>query len=366
MLRPAAIRALDLMHQPRPVEIIEGVVAAGGVTVLVGEPSGGKTFVKLSMAAAVSDGVPWHGRQTSAGSVVDLMYEGDDTSRRLRALTEVAGHRLEHLYIIRADNPLSPRQTRDGEERSIGELTICATLDDLAKELAARQRPPVVLLTIDTVRAAMSGSEDSSEHTSAFLRAVRRLLTHVPGAGAMLIHHAGWQDGEQHRKRERGSSAWRGNSDCTLYLEASDYDSDRGEARLVLRTLKIRDAERPTPLHLIRRRVELLEMDRYGGPVTSCLIESDRRSREDRDAERLAATEAANHETDLAVLKAMRDYPAATSITRLRPYVGLRNEVVSAAVARLLRAGLAVDGKRGQPYTVTEAGLAGLNNGQNL
>jgi uncharacterized protein YjhX (UPF0386 family) len=57
----------------------------------------------------------------------------------------------------------------------------------------------------------------------------------------------------------------------------------------------------------------------------------------------------------------MRDYPAATSIARLRPYVGQRTEQVNEAVARILRGKLALEGKRGQPYTLTDAGLARLN-----
>ena len=42
---------------------------------------------------------------------------------------------------------------------------------------------------------------------------------------------------------------------ATLYLETGDYDAERGEAALTLRTLKVRDAERPAPLRLVRRRV---------------------------------------------------------------------------------------------------------------
>ena len=87
----------------------------------------------------------------------------------------------------------------------------------------------------------MTGSEDSSEHVSAFLRAGRRLMARTPGAAWCLVHHAGWQDGDSARKRERGSSAWRGNCDATLYLEAGEYDTERGEALLTLRVLKVRD-----------------------------------------------------------------------------------------------------------------------------
>ena len=91
---------------------------------------------------------------------------------------------------------------------------------------------------------------------------------------------------------------------------------------LTLRTLKVARRRTPAPLCIcIRRRVELPERDRRGEPVTSCVIEPDRRSGEDREAERIAVVEATSRETDLAVLRAMRDYPAATSIARLRTYV---------------------------------------------
>ena len=363
---PAALtfsRATDIIHAPRPIEIIEGVAVAGGLTVLVSESGTGKTFVLLDMGAAVSDDTGWHGRSVEHGSVALLSYEGDALSTRCRALIDVGGARLEHLYIVRAHDPLSPHVSREGETRSLGELAATAALEALRDELAAAGRPPIRLVEIDTVRASLAGSEDSSEHVAAYLRAVRRLMATVPGAAVVLAHHAGWQDGDHQRKRERGSSAWRGNCDCTLYLEAGDYDPTRAEAQLTLRALKVRDAERPAPLHLVRRRVELLEMDRHGEPVTSCVIESDRRTRHDRDAERQAALDAQGRETDRAVLMAIRDYPEATSISRLRARVALGMDAVSEAVARLLRTRRIVEGRRGQPYTLTAIGLDHLNGG---
>ena len=52
--------------------------------------------------------------------------------------------------------------------------------------------------------------------------------------------------------------------------------------------------------------------------LTSCVIDDDRRTREEREAEQVQAVEAEHRETDLAVLRAMKDYPEATSISRLR------------------------------------------------
>ena len=278
-----SLRAPALLDLPAPVEIVEGVVCADQLAVLAAESGTGKTFVLLSLGAAVADGVGWHGRAVRGRLRRVCVLRGRRASparagaaRDRRAPPGAAGHRL------RASDPLSPRLTRDGEVGSLGEALIAAELDAIARDIEAAGEPPIRLCIVDTVRASLTGSEDNSEAVSAYLRAVRRLMAGAAGAAWLLAHHTGWQDGEAPRKRERGSSAWRGNCDATFYLEAGEYDAMRGEAALTLRALKVRDAERPAPLHLIRRRVNLLLANRYGEPVTSCVIERDRRTREDR------------------------------------------------------------------------------------
>ena len=143
-------------------------------------------------------------------------------------------------------------------------------------------------------------------------------------------------------------------------LEAGEYDTKRGEAPLTLRALKVRDGERPAPLHLIRRRVELAEMDQHGQPVTSCVIERDRRTREDREAETRAATARAHRAADVLVLRTLRDH-AVTSKESLRAHVVLRRDDATEALARILAAGWAEPPLRQRlPYTVTATGLAAL------
>lgn len=359
-------RAADVMKAPPAVEVVEGMAWAGNVTILPAESGTGKTFVLLDLQAAVGDGSRWHGRQTLQGSTVHVSYEGDALNLRLQAIQQHTEQTLEHLIVIRGTDPISPRITREGEERSIGERALARALCELGEQTIKEHKPPIRLVDVDTVRASLSGSEDASDSTSAYLRAIRRLMTLTPDAAWILSHHAGWQDGETQRKRERGSSAWRGNADGTLYLEkGGEYDRDRGTMPLILTSLKVRDGEPLEPIRLVRRRVDLRGRDRYGKPLTSCIIERDFRSREDRDSERVQAAETADQQADLAVLKALHDYPAATSISRLRPYVGLRTEIVSASIARILRAGWAIEGRRGQPYTITTGGAARLNGHSN-
>jgi AAA domain len=359
--RLTAVPAKAIIAEPRPVEIVGGIAWAGRVGVLVAESGAGKTFVALSLAGAVSDGTPWFGRPVRQGSVAYLSFEGDALGLRLRALRDVVGCRLDHLYLVRASDPLSPRIDFDrAEHPSAGEEAAAEALDALRADLDDRALPSLGLVIVDTVRASMIGSEDSSDPVSAYLRAVRRLLTHAPGAGGLLIHHAGWQDGDNARKRERGSSAWRGNCDATLYLEVGD-EMPHGGARLVLQTLKVRDGERLAPLHMLRRRVDVGEVGRDGLPVTTCVIERDPRSREDRETEEREAAEAARRVVDLQVLQSIAGRPdTATSIENIRAVAGLRRQAVADAVTRCIGHAWLVPGKRGEPYHLTDEGRTAL------
>ncbi len=336
-------RADDVIREPRPRAVVEGAAWSGRTTVLVSESGAGKTFVVLDLAAAVADGRPWHGRAVERGSVAYVSFEGDALGLRLRALRE-AGYTLDDLHVLRASAPVSPRVERDGTEvASMGEAQVSTALADLSLALAAQDRPPVLLVIVDTVRASMTGSEDSSEHVSAYLRAVTRMTAAVPLAARALVHHAGWQDAtETRRRRERGSSAFRGNVDATVYLEVASEDRAAGVAYLELRALKVRDEDRPAPLRLVRRRVELLatDGDPRRGPATSCVIERDERTAEDRAAATAGAQDVQDAKLDDAVLAVVRDHQAqATSVRRIREYVARGYQDVSAAVARLLTAG---------------------------
>src|SRR5262245_39498088 len=82
--RLTVYRARDLIHEPRPVEIIEGLAWEGRLTVVVAPSGDGKTFVLLDAAAAISDGVSWHGRTVRQGSVFYVSFEGDALGLRIR------------------------------------------------------------------------------------------------------------------------------------------------------------------------------------------------------------------------------------------------------------------------------------------
>jgi hypothetical protein len=355
------------MNATAPEAVVEGIAWPGAVSVLVGESAAGKTFALLDLAAAVSAGRDWHGRRARQSSVVYFGFEGD-VRLRLRALRDVAGHSLENVFIVSAGDTLSPTTDRERDEvPSRGELAAARDLDEIGKFIEAREAPSLGLVIIDTVRASLAGSEDSSESVSAYLRAVRRLLTHAPGAAALLAHHSGWQDSaETRRKRERGSSAFRGNVDASFYLEVTDLNQVTGQACLALSTLKVRDGELAPPLRLIRQPVTIPGIvDQWGEPATTCLISADRRTREEREAEEAKATEAELLKLDLRILGIVAHRPDLTSKTGIRATAGVSRDAAYAAIERLVTRGwLFVPGKKGNPYKVTEAGSAELGDAE--
>ncbi len=359
--RPGFVSAVDVVKAPAPEEIVEGLLFRNSVHVLAGESGAGKTFEAVGLAADIAEGIDHHGRRVTRGTVAYVSFESDALQLRLQALRG-RGATLQGLYLLRALDPISPRVERDGTETpSLGETFLTGRLQDLAADLAARGEPPIAAVFIDTVRASLSGSEDSSESVSAYLRAARRILAAVPGAALVLLHHAGWQDGQEKRKRERGSSAFRGNVDATLYLEASEPEPD-GSVRLTLRMLKARDAAPRPPLFLVRRKVDLPGFDCWGEPLSSCIVERDTTTREDRERATAARLDAEAQAQERALLHAILEYPEATSINLLRPRVGWGKSTVADVVARALRERLIVEGKRGAPYQITTGGrdLLGL------
>jgi RecA-family ATPase len=342
---------------------MDGLAWAGCVTVVVAESGAGKTFLLLGVAAAVADGTPWHGRATQRGSVAYVSFEGDALGLRLQALRD-AGYSLRDVHVRRAFDPLSPRIGRDGvESASPGEESLAKAIAALSAKIAAEDRPPIGLLIIDTVRASLAGSEDKSDDVAAYLRAVRRLLAQVPTAAAILAHHSGWMDGKDSRRRERGSSTFRGNVDCTLYLEV-DKDDPANDLEnhcsyLTLSALKVRDGPRPAPLRLVRRQVKVLSTD-AADVATSCLIElDDPRKQEERvtkaQARRTTAAEAEQREFDHKVLCIIHEHKP-TSIEKIRALSGGDRNKIIATTQRLFEKKLIDRSAQRQPYTLTAGG----------
>jgi RecA-family ATPase len=356
------LTADDVITEALPETVVDGLAWAGSATMFVGESGAGKTFCLLDLASCVGSGIPWHGRVTQLGSVAYCSWEGDGFKRRILAL-RAAGQSTEGFHLLRCSQPISPIQARDtGEMQSAGEIELADRLAELSHALALAGRPPIRLLIIDTVRTSLAGSEDASDNVASYLRAVKRLVKALPGAGAILAHHAGWQDGEggtagKGRKRERGSSAWRGNGDGTVYLEVVGGDSE-GDLELSLKTIKTRDDTFPHPLPMKRRRVVIPSVfDNFGRPVTSCHMVDDDRSPEERAVAAKAAQEERDRPQDLVILRTVRNNEGMTSLQAISGAAHISNAACKVAVDRLVvRRLLIAPPKQRQPYRLSHEG----------
>jgi hypothetical protein len=276
---------LDALHTEW---LIEEVAATRYIVVLVGESGGSKTFVALDLAVCIAAGQHWHGRRVEPGGVLVLLAEGDAIGPRFRAacaglgLTPAQARELPIVF-VRESAILSPVTDRYGTQQdSIDLIRLKATVRAFREQLEARGIR-LRLIIVDTLRATLAGSEDASDNIAGYVNALRAVLAdEAPDACAIVTHHSGWGDNEQRttKRRERGSSAIRGNSDCVLLLEKNG-DLGNGEQRLILSTLKCRDGSAEPRLALRRLTVEVTDdagnvmRDNYGRTVTSCMVRND-------------------------------------------------------------------------------------------
>ena len=61
------VSAEEIAKRPPPEHVVEDIVIRGGVSLLAAESGTGKSFLALSLGAAVSEGRPWSGRDVTHG-----------------------------------------------------------------------------------------------------------------------------------------------------------------------------------------------------------------------------------------------------------------------------------------------------------
>lgn len=233
-----------------PDELVQGLLTAGGGSVLYGDSNSGKTFLVIDMAAAIARGVPWMGRQTEPGLVVYLAAESPTSVLvRLQAHQKYHGVRVPNFAVTR--NPIN---LFDGDADADAVV-------DTVRALEAKVGQPVRLIVGDTLaRLSAGANENAGQDMGRVIERFDRIRTECD-AHFLLIHHAG-------KAVAAGARGWSGIR-AAIDTEIEVTDSLTGRCAEIT---KQRDLASKGERIGFRLGVVQLGLSKWGTPVTSCVV----------------------------------------------------------------------------------------------
>ena len=282
----------DFYNDINPVEyLIDNIIQREAYHMVFGPSEHGKSFVVLDMAEhiAYSGQNPefnqWFNKPVEHGDVIYFVGEGSNGTKKR--------HRLWcQLHKV---NPNDMRIFFRPVPFALDEKDMAKKIIKIVKELSLNP----ALIVFDTLNRYMSGDENSNTDAAVFNAACSKLNSELNTA-VMVLHHSG--KGEETKKQSRGASAFRGALDIEFYVTKNEANVIR------LEQTKNKDNEKEKPLLFNLKQYPIrgvddngntkvasgkpvLLRDKYGTPVTSCVIypaEELMKSRETAKAERKA------------------------------------------------------------------------------
>jgi hypothetical protein len=226
--------------------VVKGWLGRGGMSVVYGPSSSGKSFLCLDMGFAIAKGVPWHGVRIHAGPVLYIAGEGQDGFlNRVSALDAPGG-----LGLLILTCPVDLCRDLQGGE----------VLGTWIKSLAADHGEFAAVYVDTLARSLGDGDENSGPDMGAFIKNVDAIRS-ATGAHVCIVHHTG----KDAAKGARGHSSLRAATDTEIELTTKDGIS-------TAQVTKQRDGKIPPPFSYTLREV-VLGADSDGDPVTTCIVE---------------------------------------------------------------------------------------------
>jgi hypothetical protein len=237
------LSAEAVMKRPPPTPIIDGFLYADTTAQLLGDAASYKSFQALAIAEAAAGGHDWQGRKTRQTPTVYVSAEGFGGLRqRIKAL------QIRHQRPCRAQFIIQAVQVHQPNE-----------VDELLQAISQLPAPPG-LIVIDTLaRCFVGGDENSARDAGLFVAGLDRIRT-ATGAMVLVVHH------NNKGGAGRGSSAFPGAMDTII-------EAKKQTTTITLKCLKQKDADEFEPFTLVRRVVELDEVDDMGRPISSLIFE---------------------------------------------------------------------------------------------
>lgn len=205
--------------------------AMSGMTVLWGRPGSGKSFVAVSMAAAVASGRPWMGRSVTQGPVIYGAGEGGVPNVGMRIQAALRG----------MNAPWYEDEFSDPWDEQVPDLFILGGGYNLLAgpqgllEAIGDIRPSLIVL--DTLQRYFGGgNENQQDDMGKFVESVGRIQEHFDCA-VLIVHHA------NRRGQVRGSSVLDASADVVWKLERQKGPAGKAGKVVTLTPEKLRECD---------------------------------------------------------------------------------------------------------------------------
>jgi hypothetical protein len=293
------LNGADLEALPPLAWRVRGVLPAVGLAALYGPSASGKSFLAFDMAAAIAEGRAWFGHRAEPAPVVYAALEGEAGFKlRAQAWQAHRGRRLpDGLHMM-----LQPFK-----------LTNLEDVTDLASVV-----PAGAVVVLDTLnRAAPTADENSSKDMGEILEAAKCLQELTRGL-VLLVHHTG----------KNAAAGLRGHSSLFAAMDAAIEVSRDGDHR-EWKVAKAKDGQ-DGDAHPFKLQVEMLAVDEYGDPISSCVVMRDTATDEVRH---IKLPQGGNQKLVLEALRPMFKTGATgkPGAPPLRPCIELEAAVVAGA-----------------------------------
>ena len=216
---------LTCMADVEPQEIDwlwPGRIPSGCITMLIGRPKEGKSFVTIDMAAKISTGSPWPDGSGNAplGSVIFITAE-DDPARIIRPRLDAHGADANKVHVLSGVRRIGQ------EHEDMFTLVDVTVLEDVLK-----QYPDCKLVVVDPIGSFLGGKTDAHRDN-----AVRGVLAPVAklaekyGVAVLVVAHRRKSSGNMADDLALGSRAFTGLARANWHLF---HDPDNKNRRLLL------------------------------------------------------------------------------------------------------------------------------------
>lgn len=237
----------DFCDRPNPHWLVRNVIPDADLTLLVGAPASGKTFIALDMAMAIARGVPWRDRSVKQGRVAYVAAEGaHGFSLRMRA----------YLHQHNVDPDTIPLSILDAAPNFTSQPEVL----DLCKAIKAQGSTSIVF--VDTLAQVTPGADENSGKDMGKALALCKGIRKATHAAVVLIHHLG-------KDASRGARGWSGllgAADAEISIERFD-SGDR-----IATVTKLKDGQDGVEFGFRLDNV-VVGLDEEGEEITSCIVQ---------------------------------------------------------------------------------------------